>query len=56
MKRITSKFRKKDKSITSESETKCNRTNKPGGTSTIIREPLNNAIIESESDPHKLGR
>ena len=44
------------KNITSESETKWNRTHQLGGTSTIIREPLNNAIIESGSDLHKLGR
>ena len=56
MKRITAKFWKKDKIITSESETKWNRTHKPGGTVTIIREPLNNAIVESGSDPHMLGR
>ena len=31
MKRITAKFWKKDTTITSESETKGNRTHKPGG-------------------------
>ena len=44
------------KPITSESETKWNRTHKLGGTVTIIRSFMNNAIIEIGSSPHKLGR
>ena len=44
------------KPITSESETKWNRTHKPSGTVTIIRSFMNNAIIERGSGPHKLGR
>ena len=54
MKSVTLKFWKED-IITSETESRWNRTHKPEGTEKIIRESLINVIIDYWSDQHKLG-
>ena len=56
LKRITSKYWNRDRIITSECKLNWKSLHKPGGTATIVRQPINHSIVSVSDDPHDLGR
>ena len=56
LKQITSKYWNRDRLITSECLLDWKSLHKPGGTATIVRQPIKHSIAFTSNDSHDLGR